>query len=105
MVSLPVELIVALGAVFLLVAIVAGAAVSRLLGRQSVAQRRLGALVGPASTATVVLHGSLTTGRDPVLARWSKLLPKSVKGHVENRAPSRRRRNPLDIGDRVTRDP
>lgn len=79
MTSLPVEMIVALGAVFLLVAILAGSTVSWLLGRQTVTQRRLSALVGPGSTASVVLHGSLTVGRDPVLARWSKLLPKSVK--------------------------
>jgi tight adherence protein C len=32
-----------------------------------------------AASANVVLTGSLTSGRDPKLARWSRLLPKSVK--------------------------
>lgn len=78
MLSLPVELLVAIGAVFLAVALVTGFAVSAALARQSPTQRRLDALLAPAPSH-VVIHGSLTSGRDPALARWSRLLPKSVK--------------------------
>ena len=78
MLSLPVELIVALGTVFLGVAMVAGYAASAVLTRQSPTQRRIDALAA-SSPSHVVLHGSLTSGRDPVLARWSRILPKSVK--------------------------
>ena len=79
MASLPVELVVALGAVFLSVALLSAVVVSALLARQTPTQRRLDALVSSAKTEHAVLAGSLTSGRDPKLARWSSLLPKSVK--------------------------
>jgi tight adherence protein C len=79
MTSLPVELVVALGAVFLSVALLAGLTASVLLSRQSPTQKRLDALVPSAHVEHVVLGGSLTSGRDPRLARWSSLLPKSAK--------------------------
>lgn len=85
MFSLPVELIVAIGVVFAAVALLTGYVASSVLARQTPTQRRLDAMVAPASN--VVIHGSLTAGRDPLLARWSKMLPKSVKdmSRVEKR--------------------
>jgi tight adherence protein C len=79
MASLPVELLVALGAVFVAVALVTGLLVSAVLSRQSPMQRRLDALVPAARIPHVVLSGSLTSGRDPKLARLSRYLPKSFK--------------------------
>ena len=77
--SMPIELVVALGAVFISVALLTGFAAFVVLSRQSLARRRLDNLVPSAGSANVVLTESLTAGRDPQLARWSKVLPKSVK--------------------------
>jgi tight adherence protein C len=77
MASLPLELIVGLGAVFVSVALATGLLAFLALSRQSAERRRLDALVP--SAQQVVLREGLTAGRDPKLARWSKLLPKSVK--------------------------
>jgi tight adherence protein C len=84
---MPIEFVIALLAVFAAVALVSGFAALAFLSRQSTMQRRLDALVPSAEAAHVVLAGSLTSGRDPKLARWSKLLPKSVKdmSRVERR--------------------
>ena len=79
MASMPVELIVALGAVFATVALLTAFVVITILSRLSPTRRRLDALAPSAPSAHVVLTGSLTSGRDPNLARWSRLLPKSVK--------------------------
>jgi tight adherence protein C len=76
---MPIELVVALGAVFVSVALISGFAAFAVLSRQSPTQRRLDTLMSSAASANVVLTGSLTSGRDPKLARWSRLLPKSVK--------------------------
>ena len=76
---MPIELVVALIAVFLSVALISGLAIFAVLSRQSTTQRRLDSLVPSAGSTQVVLAGALTSGRDPKLARWSKLLPKSVK--------------------------
>ena len=78
MASIPSELLVALGAVFTLVAVVTGFAVSAFLSQRSPMQRRLQSLSNAAAAEHVVLGGSLTSGRDPGLARWSRLVPKSV---------------------------
>ena len=78
MASIPSELLVALGAVFTLVALVTGFAVSAFLSQRSPMQRRLQSLGHAASADHVVLGGSLKAGRDPGLARWSRLVPKSV---------------------------
>ena len=77
--SLPVEFIVALGTVFAAVALLTGFAVFTALARQSPTQRRIDALVAPSGGREAVLRGTLTSGRDPKLARLSSLLPKSVK--------------------------
>ena len=77
--SMPIELVIALGAVFVSVALLAGFVTFAVLSRQSLARRRLENLVPSTGSANVVLTESLTAGRDPQLARWSKLLPKSVK--------------------------
>jgi tight adherence protein C len=79
MAAMPVEFIVALAAAFVSVALIAGLLASLVLARQSATQRRLEAIRPARAAATVILSGSLTAGRDPVLARWSRLLPKSVK--------------------------
>jgi tight adherence protein C len=76
---LPIELVVALGAVFVTTALITGFAAFVVLSRQSPTRRRLNTLVPSAGSANVVLTESLTSGRDPKLARWSRLLPKSVK--------------------------
>ena len=76
---MPIELMVALGAVFVAVAMLTGFAAFTVLSRQSPTRRRLDTLVPSAASANVVLTESLTSGRDPTLARWSRLLPKSVK--------------------------
>jgi tight adherence protein C len=79
MAGMPLEFVVALGAVFVSVALLAGLAAFAVVSRQSPTQRRLDALLPARAAATVVLPGSLTSGRDPVLARWSKMIPKSAK--------------------------
>jgi len=77
---MPVEFVVALVAVFLAVALIAGLVVLAALSRQSVAQRRLGAFGRSSDDSAVVLPASLKSGgTDPRLARWSRLLPKSPK--------------------------
>ena len=79
MASIPVEIVVALGAVFVSVALLTGLAAFTILSRQSPTRRRLGALLPGLAASNVVLTGSLTSGRDPKLARWSRLLPRSVQ--------------------------
>ena len=76
---MPIELVVALGAVFVSVALISGLAVFAVLSSQSPMKRRLDSLVPSAASAHILLTGSLTSGRDPKLARWSRLLPKSAK--------------------------
>jgi tight adherence protein C len=89
MASISPELLVALGAVFTLVAVVTGFAASAFLSQRSPMQRRLQSL-GTAASEQVVLSGSLTAGRDPGLARWSRLVPKSVvdMSRIERRLAS-----------------
>ncbi len=84
---MPIELGIALGAVFVSVALVSGLVAFLLLSGPSPMRRRLNALV---PSEHVVLSGSLTSGRDPKLARWSRLLPKSVKdmSRIERRLAS-----------------
>ena len=80
MASMPTEIVVALGAVFAV-----GRPADRVRGVcdpvQAVTgvQRRLEAMRQPDAAAHVVLTGSLTAGRDPSLARWYRLLPRSVR--------------------------
>ena len=78
--SMPTELVVALVAVFLSVALVVSLMILAFLSRPSLAQRRLGSLSRTSEKAKVVLPASLRSGGvDPNLARWSRLLPKSAK--------------------------
>lgn len=80
MMSMPVELVIALVAAFTSVACLAGLVASVALSRRSAAQRRLGSLAPASGTADFVAPASLSTGTlDPALARWSRLLPKSAK--------------------------
>ena len=79
MVSMPAEIVVALGAVFLTVAFLTGLVMFTVLSRRSTTQRRLDALVSPQGSPRAVVSASLTSGRDPRLARWSRILPKSAK--------------------------
>ncbi|HNV02583.1 MAG TPA: type II secretion system F family protein [Vicinamibacterales bacterium] len=76
---MPVEFAVALGAVFVSVALLAGLAASAILSKQSAAQRRLDAILPSRARTEVLLQGPLTSERDPKLARWSRLLPKSAQ--------------------------
>jgi tight adherence protein C len=78
MTSMPVDLVVALGAVFLSVALLAGLAASAFLSRPSATQRRIDALAPSLIREGPAVPVSLE-GRDPTLARWSMLLPKSAK--------------------------
>jgi tight adherence protein C len=75
---MPVDLVVALGAVFLSVALLAGLAASALLSRPSATQRRIDALAPSLIKGGPAVPVSLE-GKDPILARWSMLLPKSPK--------------------------
>jgi len=79
MLSMPTDLALTLAAVFVAVAVLTGTAAYAILSRQSPTRRRLDALVRSSGSSAVVLQGPLTSGRDPVLARWSMLLPKSAK--------------------------
>lgn len=76
---MPAEIVVALGAVFLSVALLTGLVLFAIFSRRSTTQRRLDALVSPQGSPRAVMSGSLTSGRDPKLARWSRMLPKSAK--------------------------
>ena len=77
---MPAEFVVALAAVFLSVALLVGVAVVAALSRPSMAQRRLGSFRDSSGRTDVVLPASLSAGaKDPRLARWSRLLPKSPK--------------------------
>ena len=77
--TLPIELLVALIAAFLSVAVLAGVLAYVVTSRPSVTRRRLGELVGTSDGPSAASPGPLTTGLDPRLARWSMLLPKSAK--------------------------
>jgi len=79
MASLPTELLVALIAAFLSVAVLAGVLAYAVMSRPSVTRRRLGELVAASDGPGVTSPGPLTSGLDPRLARWSMLLPKSAK--------------------------
>lgn len=76
--SMPLEIMVALAAVFLTVALVAGVVTVAAMPRR--AQRRLESLARAADSSGGVLSPSVkAVGLDPALARWSRLLPKSAK--------------------------
>ena len=78
---MPVELTVALGAVFVLVALVTGTAVSLVLARSTPERRRLNELVD-ATTGTVLLGSdpaSLMDRNTAMLERAARLIPKSPK--------------------------
>jgi len=78
--ALSVELIVALTAVFVSVALLMGLLTGAVLSRPSPAKRRLGSFRRSGDKADILLPPSLTTGGvDPVLARWSAILPRSAK--------------------------
>ena len=79
MTALPAEIVVALVAAFIAVALLAGAVTYGATAFKSPARRRLGELVPSSDAALTPSVGPLTTGLDPRLARWSKLLPKSAK--------------------------
>jgi tight adherence protein C len=75
---MPRELLVALVGTFLAVGLLTGVAAYAVLARFSTTQRRLGSIRKPAGNSGVIVEQALSTERDPVLARWSKLLPKSA---------------------------
>jgi len=75
---MPSDLALTLAAVFISVAVLTGLIAYAVVARQTPTKRRLGALVKSSGSSHVILEGPLTSGRDPVLARWSMLLPKSA---------------------------
>ena len=76
---MPVDLALTLAGVFVSVAVLTGLIAYALVAGQTPTRRRLDAIAKAATAPSVVLAGPLTSGRDPVLARWSMLLPKSAK--------------------------
>jgi tight adherence protein C len=76
---MPVELVGAMIAAFVSVALLTGLAIYAVLSRPSLARRRLGSLVPASGLVNVASSGPLAAGLDPKLARWSMLLPKSAK--------------------------
>ena len=79
MMSMPVELVIAMITAFVSVALVTGLATYAVLSRPSLTRRRLGSLAPAFDSIDFVSSGPLTMGLDPKLARWSMLLPKSAK--------------------------
>jgi tight adherence protein C len=79
MTALPAEISVALVAAFVAVALLAGAVAYAATAFKSPVRRRLGELVPASDAAVSQAVGPLTTGLDPRLVRWSRLLPKSAK--------------------------
>src|SRR5215470_6552272 len=65
--------------VFVAMCVVAGSATSWVIARNAPERRRLRAIAQPAGSARVAADDRLVEVPDPVLARLSKLLPKSPK--------------------------
>lgn len=76
---MPSEMALALGAVFVAVALGVGGVVSLALTRLTVARRRLDGLAGPASTGIIAREVRLDDGNEAVLQRFSRFVPRSPK--------------------------
>jgi len=99
MTALPAEIVVALVAAFVAVALLTGTVAYAATAFKSPTRRRLGELVPASDSAVTAAVGPLTTGLDPRLARWSRLLPKSAKAMsaLERRLASGGFRSPWAI--------
>jgi len=73
------EVLLAVVGVFVAMCLLVGTATSWALARNAPEKRRIRAIAQPVGTERVVQDDSLVAAPDPVLARLSKLLPKSPK--------------------------
>ena len=73
------EVLLAIVGVFVTMCVVVGTATSWALARNSPERRRIRALAQPAGPSRAVVDDRLVEAPDPVLARLSRLLPKSPK--------------------------
>src|SRR5262245_65950026 len=73
------EVLLAVVCVFVAMCLLVGTAASWALARNAPEKRRIRAIAQPVGTERVVQDDSLVAAPDPVLARLSKLLPKSPK--------------------------
>jgi tight adherence protein C len=73
------DLLLAIVGVFIAIGIVAGTTTSWALARNAPERRRLRAIAQPSGSGLVAEEGRLVETPDPVLARLSRLLPKSPK--------------------------
>src|SRR5262245_8374881 len=73
------EVLLAVVGVFVAMCLLVGTAASWALARNAPEKRRIRAIAQPVGTERVVQDDSLVAAPDPVLARLSKLLPKSPK--------------------------
>jgi tight adherence protein C len=71
-------LLIALGGIFVLVAVVSGATATWAFDRRAPEKRRLRAIL-PVLDGVLVARGQLAEGLDPALARLSRLMPKSAR--------------------------
>jgi tight adherence protein C len=73
------EVLLAIVGVFVAMCIVVGTTTSWVLARNSPERRRIRAIAQPAAGSRIVVDDGLVAAPDPVLARLSRLLPKSPK--------------------------
>src|SRR5262245_5847682 len=73
------EVLLAVVGVFVAMCVVVGTATSWVLARNSPERRRIRAIAQPAGAGQITADDRLVTTPDPVLARLSRLLPKSPK--------------------------
>ena len=73
------EVLLAIVGVFVAMCVVVGTATSWALERNSPERRRIRAIAQPAGASRVVVDDRLVETPDPILARLSRLLPKSPK--------------------------
>ena len=73
------EVLLAIVGVFVAMCVVVGSATSWALERNSPERRRIRAIAQPAGASRVVVDDRLVDTPDPILARLSRLLPKSPK--------------------------
>ena len=73
------EVLLAIVGVFVAMCVVAGTTTSWVLARNSPERRRIRAIAQPAGASRIAVDDRLVEAPDPVLARLSRLLPKSPK--------------------------
>jgi tight adherence protein C len=73
------EVLLAIVGVFVTMCVVVGTTTSWVLARNSPERRRIRAIAQPAASSRVVVDDRLVEAPDPILARLSRLVPKSPK--------------------------